>query len=116
MCPITSVETIKTIGERQSKKKNEKKEKQIKAERSKGSRSYNESVRAKRFWCAFNLCFLELICNNSLILKSNLELALSYISKERELYESKHVVVECRCLKIRDLLSFLICCSILVLK
>ena len=45
-----------------------------------------------------------------------IELALSIILKERELYESKHVTVECRCLKIRDLLSFLICFSILVLK
>ena len=33
-------------------------------------------------------------------LKSNLELALSIVLKQRELYESKHVVVECRCLKI----------------
>ena len=44
----------------------------------------------------------------SLIFKWNLELALSIILKERELYESKHVVVECRCLKIWDLLSFFI--------
>ena len=35
----------------------------------------------------------------SLIFKSNLELALSIILKQRELYESKHVVVERRCLK-----------------
>ena len=35
----------------------------------------------------------------SLIFKSNLELALSIILKERELYESKHVAVKCRCLK-----------------
>ena len=41
---------------------------------------------------------------------------LSIILIERELYESKHVTVECRCLKIWDLLSFLICSSILVLK
>ena len=30
---------------------------------------------------------------------SNLELALSVILKQWEIYESKHVVVECRCLK-----------------
>ena len=30
---------------------------------------------------------------------SNLELALSLILQERELYESKHAAVECRCLK-----------------
>ena len=34
------------------------------------------------------------------IFKSNLELALSIILKQRELYESKHVLEECRCLKI----------------
>ena len=56
------------------------------------------------------------ICKASLIFKLNLELALSIILKQRELYESKHVAVECRCLKIWDLLSFLICSSILVLK
>ena len=59
------------------------------------------------------LCFVQLICKASLIFKSNLELALSIILKERELYESKHVVVECRCLKIWDLLSFLIGSSLL---
>ena len=31
---------------------------------------------------------------------SNLELTLSILFKQRELYESKHVAVECRCLKI----------------
>ena len=35
-----------------------------------------------------------------LIFKSNLELTLSIISKQRELNESKHVAVECRCLKV----------------
>ena len=92
------------------------KERQKKAERSKGNRSYSENVRAKWFCCAFKLGFIQLICKASLIFKSNLELALSIILKQRELYESKHVAVECRCLKIRDLLSFLICSSILVLK
>ena len=78
--------------------------------------SYSESVRAKWYCCAFKLGFVQLICKASLIFKSNLELALSIILKERELYESKHVVVECRCLKICYLLSFLICSSFLVLK
>ena len=63
-----------------------------------------------------HLGFLQLICKASLIFKSNLELALSIILKQRELYKAKHVVVECRCLKIWDLLSFLICSSILVLN
>ena len=80
------------------------------------STSYSESVRAKWFCCTFKLGFVQLICKASLIFKSNLELALSVILKERELYESKHVAVECRCLKICDFLSFLICSSILVLK
>ena len=76
--------------------------------------SYSENVRAKWFCCAFKLGFVQLICQTSLIFKSNLKLALSIILKERELYESKHVVMECRCLKICDLLSFLICFSVLV--
>ena len=36
--------------------------------------SYNESVRAKQFCCAFKLGFLQLIYKASLISKSNLEL------------------------------------------
>ena len=110
--PIISVEIMKTIDEREMQKIT--KEKQTKTERSKGNRSYSERVRAKWFCCAFKLGFLQLICKASLIFKSNLELALSIILKQRELYESKHV--ECRCLKIWDLLSFLIRSSILVLK
>ena len=66
------------------------------------------------FCCAFK--FSQLICKASLIFKSNLELALSIILKQRQLYESKkHVVVDCKCLKIWDLFSFLICSSIVVL-
>ena len=49
---------------------------------------------------AFKLGFLQLICEASLIFKSNLELALSIILKQIELYELKRVVMECRCLKI----------------
>ena len=49
---------------------------------------------------------LQLICKASLIFKSNFELALSIILKERELYESKHVAVECRCLKMRLVILF----------
>ena len=45
------------------------------------------------------LGFLQLICKASLVLKLDLELALSIILKQRELYESKHVAVECTCLK-----------------
>ena len=73
------------------------------------------TVRAKWFCCAFKVGFHQLICEASLIFKLNSELALSIILKERELCESEHLVVECRCLKIWDL-SALICSSILVLK
>ena len=78
-------------------RKHQKKNKQ----RQKGATgSYSERVRAKWFCCAFKLGFLQLICKASLIFKSNLELALSIILKQRESYESKHVSEECRCLKI----------------
>ena len=48
------------------------------------SRSYSETVRAKLFCCAFKLAFLQLICKAFLIFKSNLELALSIILKQKE--------------------------------
>ena len=81
----------------------------------KGEGSYRERVRGMWFCWAFKLGFLLLMCKASSIFKSNLELVLSIILKERESYESKHVAVECS-LKIWDLLSFLIYSSILVLK
>ena len=89
---------MKTIDVREMQKTT--KGKQKKTERSKGNRSYSERVRAKWFCCAFKLGFLELICRASLIFKSNLELTLSIILKQRELYESKHVALECRYLEI----------------
>ena len=51
-----------------------------------------------------HLSFLQLICKASLIFKSNLEFALSVILKQRQLCQSKHVGMECTCLKIWDLL------------
>ena len=78
------------------KKQQKSEQKQKRAQR---NRRYSERVRAKWFCCAFKLGFLQLICKASLIFKSNLELALSIILKQRELYESKYVAVECRCLK-----------------
>ena len=87
---------------KQSKTKQNKKANKDRKEQ--GDRNYSERARAKWFCCAFKLGFLQL------------ELALSIILKQKELYESKHVAVECRCLKIWDLLSFLVCSSILVLK
>ena len=89
---------MKTIDEREMQKTT--KEKQTKAERSNVNRSYSERVTAKRFCCAFKLGFLQLIFKASLIFKSNLELVLSIILKQRELYESKLVAAECRFLKI----------------
>ena len=120
---IISVEIMKIIDQRetqknkQTKKNNQKtKEKQTKTERSKGNRSYSKRVRAEWLCWTFKLGFLQLICKASLIFKSNFELALLIILKQRELYEPSHVAAECRCLKIWDLLSFLICSSTLVLK
>ena len=110
--PIISVEIMKTIDEQQIQKTT--KEKQTTTERSKGNRSFSERVRTEWFCWAFKLGFLQLICKASLIFKSSLKLAFSIILKQRDLYESKHVAVECRCLKIWDFLYFLICSSILV--
>ena len=83
---------MKTIDEREMQKNNKRK---TKTERSKGNRSYSERVRAKWSCCIFKLGFLQLIYQASLIFKSSFELALSIIAKQRELYESKHVAVEC---------------------
>ena len=63
-----------------------------------------------------HLSFLQLICKVPLTFKSNLKLGLSIILKQWELYESKHPAVECRCLKMWDLLSLLMCSSIPVFK
>ena len=77
---------MKTMDKKEMQKT--RKERQKKTERSKGNRSYNERVRAKWFCFAFKLGFLQLICKASLIFKSNLELTLSIILKQRKLYES----------------------------
>ena len=55
-------------------------------ESSKGNRSDSEMVRTKWFCCAFKLGFLQLKFKASLIFKSNSELALSVILKQRELW------------------------------
>ena len=104
---IISLEVMKIIDERETQKKKKDREEQ-------GDKSYSERVRARWFCCVIKLGFFESICKASLIFKSNLELPLSIILKDQELYELKHVAVEC--LKIWDLLSFLIFSSILVLK
>ena len=99
--PIINVEIMKRIDEREMQKTT--KEKQATTVRSKRNRNYSERVRVKWLCCAFKLGFLQLIYKASLIFKSKLELALSIVLKQRELYGSKHVAVECRYLKIWDL-------------
>ena len=106
MLIISVKDNEKIIDERETQRK----------KRNQGNGSYSKRASEKWFCWAFKLGFLQLICKAFLIFKSNLELALSIYLKERKLYEWKHVAVECRCLKIWDLLSFLICSSILVLK
>ena len=51
---------MRKIDEREKQKTT--KEKQTKTGKSKGNRSYSERVRAKLFFCAFKLGFLQLIC------------------------------------------------------
>ena len=85
--PIISAEIMKTIDEREMQKTT--KEKQTKAERSKGNRSYSESVRAKWFCCAFNLGFLKLISKASLMFKSNLEFCfINYFKRKNHTSQS----------------------------
>ena len=97
---------MKIIEERETKKIQKKKE----------YGSYSERVSKMILLCVYVRFSLINIFKASLIFKSNLESALTIVLKEKELYESEHVMVECRCLKIWDLLSFLICFSILVLN
>ena len=69
-------EITQTINERKTKKKTN-------TEKNKGDKSYGERVRDKWFCCAFKLGSLQLKCKASLVFKSNLDLALSIILKER---------------------------------
>ena len=68
---------MKMIDEREIKQTKIK----TKTKKNNEDRSYSERVRAKWLCCAFKLDFLQLICEASLIYKSNLELALSIILK-----------------------------------
>ena len=70
---------MKIIDERDAKKRKTKSKKTQRQKRTRGDRSYSESVRAKWFCCAFKLDFLQLRCKASLIFKLNLELDLSII-------------------------------------
>ena len=65
--------------ERQRKTKKTQRQK-----RTRGDRSYSERVEAKWFCWAFKLGFMQVIYKASLIFKSNLELALSIILKQRD--------------------------------
>ena len=65
-------------------------------------KQYWKSVRGKWFCQAFKLGFVQRICKTSLTFKSNLKWVFSIILKEKELYLSKHVAMESRCLKIWD--------------
>ena len=75
-------ETFKIMDERERQKKKDRK-------KQRSGVSYSESAGAKWFCFLFKSGFVQVICKASLIFKSNLELALSTILKERELYESK---------------------------
>ena len=82
---------MKIVDDQKRKKTTKKKQRH---KRAWGNISYSERVRAKWFCCAFKLDFFQFIDKGSLILKLNLEIALSIILKQRELYEPKHAVVE----------------------
>ena len=82
--------------EKENNKRKKKWTERSKTEKSKGNRSSSERERAKRFCCAFSLGFLQLICKVFLIFMSNLEFASSITLKQRELFESKHLAVECK--------------------
>ena len=89
---------MEIIYERETQKTLKDRRKKTKTKENKEKRSYSKTVRAKWYCWVFKLGFLQLICQAFWAFKSNLELALSIILKETELYESKHVVVEFRCL------------------
>ena len=67
------------------KRKNQQQQQQTKtkSKKSKCNRSYSGKVKTTWFCCAFKLGFLQSICQASLIFKSNLELALSIILKQK---------------------------------
>ena len=67
-----------------------------------GAKATAKGWELNNFFCAFKLDFLQLICKACLIFKSSLELTLLITLKQRELYESRHVSEEWRCLKIWD--------------
>ena len=85
----------KRNAKKKNKKKNENKNKQTNKIKDRKKQEGTEAIVndcAKWFCCAFKLGFLQLICKYSLICKTNFELALSIILKQRELYDPKRSV------------------------
>ena len=74
------------------KSKKEKKNKDRKEQRD--DASFNKRVRAKWFCCTFKVGFLQLICKDSLVFKSNLEVALSTLSitLKKKIYTSQSML------------------------
>ena len=59
---------MKIVHERETQKTTTKKQTKTEKSKGRGNRSYKERVRAKSFCCVFQLGFLWLICQASLIL------------------------------------------------
>ena len=113
---IDEKETQKQQQQQQQKTNRQTNTKKQRQKRTRGEGSFSERVRGKWFCCAFMLGFLQLICKASLTFKSNLELALLIILKERELLRVKACCGGVYMLKNMRLLSFQTRSSILVLK
>ena len=77
---------------KQKSKKEKKKNKDRKEQRD--DASFNKRVRAKWFCCTFKVGFLQLICKDSLVFKSNLEVALSTLSitLKKKIYTSQSML------------------------
>ena len=71
-------------------KRNAKKEIKYRKEQEGGS--YSENVRADWFCCAFEVGFFQLTRKAYLIFKSNLELALLIIVKEKKITERERIL------------------------
>ena len=88
---------MKIIDEREMQKK---KKKKTMTEKNKGAEAVVKGCELNDIVVRLSFGLLQLTSKATLILKSSLELTLSIILKKGELYASKHVAVECRCLKI----------------
>ena len=104
--PIISVRDNESDRWKRNTNKRSKKNKDRKSKGVRGTEAVVKGWQLNGFSVHFELGFSQLIGKAVLIFKSILELALSIILKERELYESKYVAVECRCLKMRLVILF----------